>query len=259
MPSRIVREGIIDSARMELLVREGGGWGAECFYRRLHQVVDDYGRYDGRVSVVRARCYPTLLDLVRDSDVNRWIAACVKVKLVRVYEVKGQAFLLVLDFKQHARSPSKWPEPPPEICNTDATQVQSKCAPYSEAHCALRSSENTNGGSVAPPPGLPLGLLRVWEASPAKARERSSRKDCAAVWSRLKLEPLTESVLAGLEAWARSDAWQKEGGQFVKGLHRWLASRKWEEPPDPNMGSKGKSRRELELDQVVSEVGNETH
>lgn len=165
MPSRVIREGIIDSIRIERLVRDGG-WPAECFYRRLHQVVDDYGRFDGRVSMIRARCYPTLLDLVREVDVQRWIAACEKAGLIRLYTSQGRACLDVLDFRQHARSSSKYPNPPSlergrgEVnggCTTDAVQTQRGCSPNAEAHCEGASSEAQRqaapaSAAVAPPP-----------------------------------------------------------------------------------------------------------
>lgn len=127
MPNRVVREGILDSRRMEALVREGG-WSAEAFYRRLHQVCDDYGCFDGRLSVVRARCYPTLLDIVRDSDVSRWIAECVKSGLVRVYEVESNKYLEILDFRQTIRvKKRRFPDP----CAADAPQMNIICAPES--------------------------------------------------------------------------------------------------------------------------------
>ena len=50
MPDRIVRQGILTSDRVNQL-----DWGAECFYRRLMSIVDDYGRYDARPAVLRAQ------------------------------------------------------------------------------------------------------------------------------------------------------------------------------------------------------------
>jgi len=56
----------------------------------------------------------TVMDLVRDADLERWIAACVKSGLVRIYEVKGHRYLELLDFRQQVRTKtSKYPDPPP--------------------------------------------------------------------------------------------------------------------------------------------------
>jgi hypothetical protein len=157
MPNRIVREGIIDSSRMEELVRDGG-WGAEVFYRRLHQVVDDFGRFDARASVLRARCYPTVLDIVREADVQRWIAACVKAVLVRLYEVDGRAYLEVADFRQFARAKtSKFPDPPPEMhCNRTADAMHMR--PYSEAETKAQPPNPPAGGLL----DVPV-FLKAWE------------------------------------------------------------------------------------------------
>src|SRR3990167_4834737 len=53
MPSRVLREGYLDS---DLLSAVSDG--AETLYVRLILAVDDYGRFDGRPSYIRVRCYP---------------------------------------------------------------------------------------------------------------------------------------------------------------------------------------------------------
>ena len=53
MPNRILREGILDSDRVNKL-----SWGAEVFYRRLMSVVDDFGRFDARIDLLKSKLYP---------------------------------------------------------------------------------------------------------------------------------------------------------------------------------------------------------
>jgi hypothetical protein len=159
MPNRILREGILDSARMEALVRDAG-WQAECFYRRLISVVDDFGCFDGRPSVLRARCFPTLLELVREADVSRWIAACVKSGLIVLYTVDGRNYVEVSDFRQFTRAKQRKFPPPPDgmqrRCNADATQMNSGCAPNADTDTdtdteALVCSEPLIAASLPPP------------------------------------------------------------------------------------------------------------
>ncbi len=120
MPNRILREGILSSDRVDQL-----DWPAECFYRRLMSVVDDFGRFDGRLQIILAACYPLKLGHVREADLQRWIAACVKAGLVRPYSANGKQFLQLEDFNQQIRAvKSKYPDP----CTADATQMISKCA-----------------------------------------------------------------------------------------------------------------------------------
>lgn len=108
MPDRIVRAGILTSDPVNQL-----SWAAEVFYRRLFNVVDDFGRYDGRATLLRAHLYPLKIDRVSDADVGKWLTECVNAGLVSVYQVSGRPFLEVLKFGQRVRAEvSKWPNPP---------------------------------------------------------------------------------------------------------------------------------------------------
>jgi DNA-binding transcriptional ArsR family regulator len=182
MPNRIVRVGIIDSPRIENLVREGG-WEAECFYRRLLSVVDDYGCFDARICVLRASCYPTLLDFIRDSNVERHLMLCEKVGLVRLYEVGNSRYVEVRDFKQNARSPRKFPEPLPDksrACIASATHVRSK----RDAHDAhLRAYSETNAHALNPPTPLAGGGGEKRKISRKKTRDEKRTDGVARLMS----------------------------------------------------------------------------
>lgn len=121
MPNRILREGILTSQRMASL-----GWPEEVFYRRLHSVVDDFGRYFADFGLLRAACYPRQLNRVSDSDIGKWLQGIADAGLVRVYPAQdGERYLEVLDFKQQVRAnKSKFPQPT-SICAADDTQVMS--------------------------------------------------------------------------------------------------------------------------------------
>ena len=130
MPNRILREGILTSAKLAQL-----GW-AEEVYRRLMSVVDDFGRYYADVGLLRAACYPRQLNKVSDSDVGKWLACVQKAALVRVYPAEdGESYLELLNFNQQVRAKtSKFPHPP-----DDATHVRSRCIagaqhPQANAH-----------------------------------------------------------------------------------------------------------------------------
>lgn len=104
---RMVRAGILESDAVNSL-----GWASEVFYRRLHSVVDDFGRYDGRIAILRAKCYPLKLDHVSGADVEKWLHDCCRAGLVSAYEVKGKPYIIVHKFSQRLRSKSsKYPDP----------------------------------------------------------------------------------------------------------------------------------------------------
>jgi hypothetical protein len=119
MPNRILREGILTSSAVTRL-----GWAEEVFYRRLHSVVDDFGRYYADEGMLRAACYPRQLNKVSDSDIGKWLRACVDAALVRVYPAQdGERYLEVVKFGQQVRAKkSKFPDML-SVCVADAHHV----------------------------------------------------------------------------------------------------------------------------------------
>ena len=105
MPTRVIRDGILDSEVVNSLASE-----VEVFYRRLMSVVDDYGRYYAHPSLIRAACYPLQLNKVSDPDIGKWLLATEKAGLVRVYPAQdGKRYLELQDFGQRVQSKSKFP------------------------------------------------------------------------------------------------------------------------------------------------------
>lgn len=123
VPNRVLREGIITSERVNALSDT-----EEVFYRRLMSIVDDYGRHDARVSILRAALYPLRLDQVSEADVSAYLDACSRQCLVRLYKADGKPYLELLDFRQHVRAKdSKCPAPDSQEtgkCSADAVQAQ---------------------------------------------------------------------------------------------------------------------------------------
>lgn len=110
MNDRLIRGGILDSDRVNSL-----SWAAECFYRRLQSLVDDYGNYDGRIEVLRADAYKLKLNQVSTSDVAKWLDDSISAGLVSCYEVGGKKFIHLLDFRQRLKKyKRKFPESPEE-------------------------------------------------------------------------------------------------------------------------------------------------
>lgn len=106
MPSRLLREGILDSEAVNSLSPE-----AELFYRRLMSVVDDFGRFDGRVAVLRGRLYALQMEKVREASLTRWILECEKANLIRVYHVDGKPYIEFFKLGPARAVKSKFPSP----------------------------------------------------------------------------------------------------------------------------------------------------
>lgn len=233
MPTRILRDWT-DSAPFEALSAN-----AERLFVRLIMKADDYGRYHADVRLIRAGCFP-LLAATRDADISHWIAECVKVGLVVVYQVKGRSYLAIRKFRQRTRQQvAKYPGPdgqpddwrPPDdgelsvIGPTVDGQPSDNRRPDSDS-----DSDSDSLMSAGADGGHSSAFLRTWDLYPQKGRSRSSRKEAYAVWKALKLDAHEDEVVAGLEAWKQFDDWKRG---FVQGFHLWLKNRRWTEPPQP--------------------------
>jgi hypothetical protein len=135
-------------------------WAEEVFYRRLTSVVDDFGRYFADEGLLRAACYPRQLNKVSDSDIGKWLRACVDADLVRVYVAEDtESYLIVLRFGQQIRATkSKFPQPPSE-CLADATQLPSK--PPASAPVFVSEDVSEDEG-VSEPARAPQFVLPGW-------------------------------------------------------------------------------------------------
>lgn len=146
MPNRILREGILASEPVNEL-----GWAEECFYRRLHSVVDDFGRYSAHPSLLRAACYPLRLNDVSDQDVGKWLAVCATKGLVRVYQVDGKRYLEVTKFEQRMRAKkSKCPQFD-DTCQSSDGQQSDDCLTHAhgDGDGGGIEDEKTNVGQEA--------------------------------------------------------------------------------------------------------------
>lgn len=157
MPNRILRDAILTSERVASL-----GWATEVFYRRLHSIVDDYGRHEAGHQLLRAKCYPLQTDSVRVADIARWMAECQKSGLILVYGANGKQYLEVCDFGQQLRSASKCPAPP-----ANASHVQPLLA--IDSNCEQPPANEHLGVSVS------VDVSESVSESVPPARKRATR------------------------------------------------------------------------------------
>jgi len=110
MPTRIIRDGILTSERVNALSPL-----AELFYRRLMSVADDHGRYTGNLTLIRSSCYPLKIDSVKEDSIKKHLAECIDVGLIVPYTVDAKPYIWLVDFGQRINGKSKFPEPPKEV------------------------------------------------------------------------------------------------------------------------------------------------
>lgn len=113
MPTRLIRDGILTSERINALSSN-----AELFYRRLMSVADDHGRFSGNLTLLRASCYPLKLDSVKEDSIKKHLAECVDAGLIVPYTVAAKPYIVLVDFGQRVQAKSKFPAPPSEVLDS---------------------------------------------------------------------------------------------------------------------------------------------
>jgi hypothetical protein len=218
LPNRILREGILTSERIAML-----NWPEEVFYRRLMSVVDDFGRYHANPKLLRAACYPLLIDKVSDADVGKWLTSCVTAALVSVYPAPdGKRYLQMLDFRQQARAEkSKFPQMQ-DNCVADAQQVHSTSTAPAPVFVF-------GDAVVVDKPAAPVGAVlfaAFWQAYPKKKAKDDALK---AFQKRKPDQALLDAMLRAITAQRGTEDWQKEGGKFIPYPATWLNDGRWQD------------------------------
>ena len=150
MPNRIIRESICTSDSVDRLT-----WFEEVLFYRLIVNCDDYGRFDGRIAVIKNRLFP-LKDHLTNKNVSEAIESLASAGLVVLYEDGGRPFLYLptWDVYQSVRAKkSKYPDPETNlqaneiICNqvnanvpviqSNPIRIQSESNPDTKSASAL--------------------------------------------------------------------------------------------------------------------------
>jgi hypothetical protein len=151
MPNRILRESICTSETIKLLSPE-----EEVFFYRLLVVCDDFGRMDARPAILRAKCYPLIIDKITENDISKWLNSLVNAELIYLYVVDGKTYLQVTTwdkYQQKRAKNSKYPSPDDGmiaydiICNQ--TQSDDSICPR-ETRNEKREYENTRSELSSP-------------------------------------------------------------------------------------------------------------
>lgn len=141
MPSRIIRDGCLDSERVDALSEQ-----AENFYKRLLNIVDDYGRCEANPVALLAKTYPLRVARYSPEQVEGWLREC-RVgdePLVTVYQVGRKRYLQVNDFRQRVRTDSKYPDPALGVVEPAGGHLTDKCQTNAGLARATPTNTNTN-------------------------------------------------------------------------------------------------------------------
>lgn len=270
MPSRILRDGILTSDRINSLSLEG-----EMFYRRLISVVDDYGRFEAHPAILRPAVYPRRLDQVTEQSIERYLDECSSGDdpLITVYIVGRKRYLQINNFNQRLRSGSKYPDPPTPLCGQNDGDTADTSLPmrarddgHADAHARGRSESETetyaeakaedaarafsatasvlqfprsNGHQAKPSTDLDPSF-ELWAEDAYMAHPKKVDKFLAlnALKDRFGRDPEARKIFSrNHPLWCATDDWQEKNGRFAPKLHEYIGNDGWLHPPNRSVAN----------------------
>lgn len=131
MPQRFLRPGITTSDAWNSV-----SFGAQSLFIRILTLVDDFGRYDGRVPILHGHCFALRPDVLQKHTAG-FRSELQRVALIDLYVVDGKEFIQVSKWHERARSDSsKYPSP--QDCAAERSGTHEK-----DASLVPRSSPST--------------------------------------------------------------------------------------------------------------------
>mgnify|MGYP000972593619 CR=1 FL=1 len=141
MPNRIIKESICTSDTIDQL-----SWFEEVFFYRLIVNCDDYGRFDARTPILKARLFP--LKSVTEKQISDALNKLSTVGIVTVYEYDGRPYLQLVTWDKHQQIRAKKSKyPAPDVACNHMISDDIKCPRnpiQSEYESKSESNTNTN-------------------------------------------------------------------------------------------------------------------
>jgi len=229
VPNRIIKESICSSGSLD-----GLSDFEENFFYKLIVNCDDYGRFDARPSILKARCYPLRdslrLNLIEDALLQLERAGCVE-----VYTVDGKPYLRLPSWELHQQiraKKSKYPAPdgfglPTRQSDSNGNQLISddSICPRNPIQSESKT-KNTSRAREDCEPDYPPLFLRFWELYP----KRKSKGAALKAWKKINpSRELCEKIGDALKRLKASREWAADGGKYIPNPATWLNAAGWED------------------------------
>ena len=230
MPNRIIKESVCVSEQIDQLTPF-----EEVFFYRLLVNCDDYGRFDGRVSIIKNRLFP-LKEGLKPKTVEQALQKLAAVGLVVLYESDGKPFLYLPTWEKHQtirNKKSKYPDP------NDCKQLNSieiNCDQLNANVPVIQSntiqSEPESNPNTEDAYSVEFELF--WKEYPRKIDKAKAYRS----WKKIPVKEHLD-IAKGLEKW---NAYWKERNEpeYIPHPTVWLNNRRWESEP-PRIAKKSKN------------------
>ena len=117
MPNRILKEGICTNEQIDGLTAF-----EETVFYRLIVICDDFGRFDGRISVLKGRMFPLRDEKLKTETLDKAMKSLVKAGLVEFYKVEGKPYLYLTGWERNQQRRAKFSKyPAPEDADSEET------------------------------------------------------------------------------------------------------------------------------------------
>lgn len=244
MPNRILKETICTSDDINALTHF-----EEVVFYRLIVTVDDYGRFDARLPILKARLFPLKPDVTL-KNIETAISKLVSVGLVSLYTVEGDPFLRLPAWSKHQRlrkTKAKFPAPeeadgnmgsaadcgdlpqPAATCGNlrqPAASGGSRTRPRAHTESESESESEVESESESIERDMLASFKMFVRAYPKKVKEKEAWREFQ------KLNPSSSqlaTILQAIETQKKSIQWNDQGGKFIPDPHNWLAREGWKD------------------------------
>lgn len=248
MPSRYLRDGIIDSRRIGKLSE-----GAQLLYYKLLSLVDDYGRYSADPELLIIKAFPWAQSKYTTDEIMQRLNECIGESdpLLILYVVDGKPYLEIQDKQRRPlAAKSKFPSPTDTDgsrwipTDTDGSQEGS---PYTKSESNTKS--NSSGLSLVDKPEpeekarkptkQPTKIEQEFEEDWPKFWVRVAKKEAGKAYEKARKEVSREILMAEVA---------KQGPRLLAEAHRkditvvypatWMNKGRWTDEDDaqPSLG-----------------------
>ena len=241
MPNRILKESICRSEEIDSL-----SWFEEVLFYRLIVVCDDFGRYDGRVKIIKGSCFP--LKDVTEKDIDKALDKLSAVGLVRVYKAQGRPYLQLVTWAEHQRirnQKSKYPEYTGDcelLLSIDSRRQQMETSDNKCVRNPIQSESNPNPREIARVQESVKCFDEFWSVYPLKKNMIKTRGEYA--YALKTTTDLTEDMLiSAAKNYAEACKINGTTEQYTNHPNNWLKESVWIDYLPDNYKRPKKSRK----------------
>jgi len=213
MPQRFLRPGITTSDGWNSC-----GWKAQSLYVRLITLVDDYGRYDGRIPIIHGHCFALRPD-IKAQETAALVCELSDRSLLMVYSVEQKPYIQLLKWQERTRGESRYPDPkngeilrnPAESCGI----LPPEPAPLAISHQP----------SPLHQPKVD-GFDEFWKSYPRKVGKGAALRK----WRKIRpSKEMIQKILQAVTDQKACDQWTKDQGNFIPHPTTWLNAGRWDD------------------------------